>query len=119
VIGFRAGLIATILCDEKETDEVVNFATWVADYVLSQQLDLFGEEMNRLMLASEDITQRQQVSLNYQSLLSSLPEEFTLEQLVELRMQAGYRSPVRQVIWRWTRNRIVEKVDAHSYRKIG
>src|SRR5574344_42573 len=119
VIGFRAGLIATILCDEKETDEVVNFATWVADYVLSQQLDLYGDEMNQLMQESEGITQRQQGNQNYQSLLSSLPEELTLEQLVELRMQAGYRSPVRQVIWRWTRNRIVEKVGAHSYRKIG
>ena len=118
VIGFRAGLIAMLVSDGKETDEAVNFATWVADYVLSEQLDLFGAEMNRLFEESENLAQRTFKRGDFQSLLSSLPDEFTAEQLVHLRMQLGFKSPIKQVIYRWTTNQIIEKTSKNTYKKL-
>ena len=95
VIGFRAGLLAVLLCDYQECDEAVEFATWVASYALGQQLDLFGEEMNRLMLDGESLISGTSKGSFYQSLFSTLPEEFTMQELVNLRMEAGYKSPVK------------------------
>jgi hypothetical protein len=118
VIGFRAGLIAMLVSDGKETDEAVDFATWVADYVLSEQLDLFGAEMNRLFEESENLAQRTFKRGDFQSLLSSLPDEFTAEQLVHLRMQLGFKSPIKQVIYRWTTNQIIEKTSKNTYKKL-
>src|SRR5574344_2089760 len=110
VIGFRAGLLAVLLCDYRESDEAVAFATWVASYALSQQLDLFGEEMNQLMLDGESLTSGTSKGNFYQSLFSTLPEEFTMQELVTLRMQAGYKSPVKQVVWRWKQNGLIESL---------
>ena len=109
VIGFRAGLIGMLLCEGDETDEAVDFATWVAAYVLKEQLALFGEEMNHVMLEGENMTTDTSGAVRYQSLLSALPHEFTAEQLVALSMQYGYKSPVAQVIWRWKQNGLIEK----------
>jgi hypothetical protein len=117
VIGFRAGLIATLLCDERETAEAVDFATWVASYVLAEQLDLFGDEMNRLMMEGDDLSTGNGNASYFQSLLSALPDEFTLQQLVDLRSQAGYKSPVKQVVWRWKQNGLIEG-DGNTFVKI-
>jgi hypothetical protein len=119
VIGFRAGLIATLLSDGRETDEAVSFARWVADYVLSQQLDMFGEEMNRLIQESENMAQGKKCATNYESLLSSLPDEFTMDQLSAMHMEMGCKTNVRMVVYRWVHNGIIEKTDKHRYRKIG
>src|SRR5574344_1329956 len=119
VIGFRAGLLATIICDGKETDEAVNVATWVADYVLSQQLDMFGEEMNRLMQEGECIAQGNKPTANYKSLLSSLPTEFTMEELMAKRMEQGYKTSIKMVVYRWTHNNIIMKLSKNKFRKIG
>ncbi len=118
VIGFRAGLLATLLSDGKETDEAVEFATWVANYALSQQLDLFGEEMNKLMMEGESFSHKIAENTHFKSLLGSLPEEFTIEQLVSIRMQAGFRSPVKQVLWRWKNNGLIEKTGKNKYKKL-
>ena len=118
VIGFRAGLLATLLSDGKEADEAVEFAIWVADYALSQQLDLFGEEMNKLMMEGESFSHKIAENTHFKSLLGSLPEEFTIEQLVSIRMQAGFRSPVKQVLWRWKNNGLIEKISKNKYKKL-
>ncbi len=118
VIGFRAGLIATLLSDEKETDEAADFAKWVANFSLSQQLDMFGDEMNRLVLEGENIAQSKKTTTNYQSLLSSLPAEFTVEQLVAKRMELGYKTSIKMVVYRWAHNNIIEKLGKNKYRKI-
>ena len=118
VIGFRAGLLAVLLCDYRESDEAVAFATWVASYALSQQLDLFGEEMNQLMLDGESLTSGTSKGNFYQSLFSTLPEEFTMQELVTLRMQAGYKSPVKQVVWRWKQNGLIESLGDNKFKKL-
>src|SRR5574344_2174780 len=119
VIGFRAGLLATMLCDDKETDEALDFTTWVANYVLSQQLDMFGAEMNRLMLEGETIVHSKKSTGNYTSLLSKLPTEFTLEELMARRMEQGYKTDLKMVVYRWTHNNIIEKLGKNRFRKIG
>ncbi|WP_036878048.1 DUF3987 domain-containing protein [Xylanibacter oryzae] len=118
VIGFRAGLLAVLLSDEEETDEAIEFATWVASYALAEQLDLFGEEMNHLMMEGESLCSAKEKTTYYQPLLGSLPDEFTVEQLVLLRMQAGYKSPVKQVLWRWKQNGLVEKIGKNKFKKL-
>src|SRR5574344_1207236 len=118
VIGFRAGLLAMLLCDEQETDEAVAFATWVASYTLAQQLDLFGEEMNRLMLEGEQLTEISMGKTRFESLFSALPKEFTIQQLAALRAQTGAKSPSKQMIWRWKRSELIEETGKQTYKKL-
>ena len=54
----------------------------------------------------------------YESLLSSLPDEFTMDQLSAMHMEMGCKTNVRMVIYRWVHNGIIEKTDKHRYRKI-
>jgi hypothetical protein len=42
VMGYRAAVIAYILNDYKETTHVIDFGLWVADYVLQQQVAMWG-----------------------------------------------------------------------------
>ena len=115
VIGFRAGLLAMLVSDGKETDAVLDFCRWVADYTLQQQLQLFGSEMNRLML--EEYEQAQKVQEFYPALFSLLPEVFTTEDLAELRAKANYRSPQKTVVWRWRQQHMIEDLGDGKFRK--
>lgn len=50
--------------------------------------------------------------------LCLLPTEFTLEELMAKRMEQGYKTDLKMVVYRCTHNNITEKV-SKKFRKIG
>lgn len=101
VIGCRAGALAYILCDKKETKVVTEFALWVADYVLQQQVSLWGSYLE----SQEEMKSTTPVLNLYQE----LPDEFTREELRELRLMNGMSDNERMNLSRWKKaNMIIE-----------
>ena len=112
VIGFRAGALAYLLNENKEDRMVTNFACWVADYVLQQQVICFGqaiEDSNDTMSSNQGTVQQ---------LFSILPTEFTRKQLIELRIQANQGDNVRTVIHRWKKCGMIEETGKNTYIKL-
>ncbi len=102
VVGFRAGMIAWFLWDEKGTPtirkNVINFATWVANSMLNQHLLRFhvdgtGSNINR-----------------WESVLKALPEEFTRAQIEQQLSAQNVDTPVRTVVYQWKLAGFVEEV---------
>lgn len=108
-IGFRAGGIAFKLCGEKETSVVIEFALWVADFVLQQQVAMWGQA-----LETDD---ESNVNHHVVNLYRDLPEEFTREELVNLRTINGQGKNVRMIIKRWKDNGMILEVEQNRYVK--
>lgn len=93
VVGFRAGMLAWFLWDEKGTPairkNVCQFAIWVANSMLNQHLLRFqvegsGSNVNR-----------------WEDVLRALPEEFTRAQAEELLASRDVNTPLRIVLYHW------------------
>lgn len=108
VMGYRAGVIAYILCGYRETNVVINFALWVADYVLQQQVAMWGSHFE-----NEDACGTTPVA----NLYKELPEEFTREELVNLRIINNQGKNVRMIIKRWKDNGMIQEMEQNHYRK--
>ena len=113
VIGFRAGALAYILSEGVENRCVTDFACWVADYVLQQQVLCFGTTME-----DEEETQIQHPVGSVMHLFSILPSQFTSHQLEELRSQNGQGTNIRMIISRWKKNNMIQEVAPHTYTKL-
>ena len=108
-IGFRAGALAYKLCGDKENSVVIDFTLWVADFVLQQQVAQWGAELER----SEEPKQAHPVVNLYQE----LPEKFTREELVNLRIVNGQGKNVRMIIKRWRDSGMIQELGDKSYIK--
>ena len=120
VIGFRAGLLCSQLTDQSRM--VCDFALWVANYTLYQQLCLFGQEMDRVLAENEELSDRyeaQRQGHNLQ-LIDQLPVEFSMQDLIQVRMQQGLTTDIntlRSIICRWIKNGMLCKVGDNCWRK--
>ena len=113
VIGFRAGALAYLLNENVENRCVIDFACWIADYVLQQQVLGFGsaiekEESGFLESKTGPVLQ----------LFSMLPSQFTRHQLEELRASNGQSSNIRMIIHRWKKNGMIEEVAQNTFTKL-
>lgn len=103
VMGFRAGGIAYVLCGGKETKEVVDFTLFVADYILQQQVALWG---NVFEAEAESTT-----VCSLANLYQELPEEFTREELVNLRAVNGQGTNVNTILYRWKKAGMIRELE--------
>lgn len=113
VIGFRAGALAYLLNESVENRCVIDFACWIADYVLQQQVLGFGPAIEK----EESGYQEQRIGAVLQ-LFSMLPSQFTRQQLVELRASNGQSTDIRMIIHRWKKNSMIEEVTQNTYTKL-
>lgn len=100
VVGFRAGMLAYFLWEEKPITRkhVVAFATWVADYMLRQQLLRFN-----LTAGSNTIP--------WKHVYDALGDEFSrLDVMRELNLK-GCRTTVKVCIYKWRMAGLVEVLD--------
>ena len=113
VIGYRAGVIAYLLSDLTETPQVLNFALWVAEYTLKNQLELFGDAINNLRPA--DVQKR---TCNT-ALFDLLPPEFGIADVAKQRAKEGLSTDAaRMICSRWLARGLTEKIARGLYRKI-
>ncbi len=123
VLGFRAAMVAWWLSGKQETDEVVEFAVWVASEVLQQQLVGFGEEMNRIERESMELLKQHSEkarSGRNARLFRELPDTFSKGDVVAARTRMGRGGECSYVISRWMKAGLIEesKVEKNHYRKI-
>ena len=109
VIGYRAGALAYILSERKETKTSIDFALWVADYVLQQQVYIWGSYMEN----QEELKTTTPVLNLYQE----LPDKFTREELRELRLMNGMSSNERMNISRWKQANMIREIGKNLYLK--
>ena len=122
VIGFRAAMLAWWLCGRVETQVVTDFALWVTNEVLQQQLIAFGEKMNEVERRSYELQQNHEKKARQgrnQRLLLDLPSAFSYGDLVVARKRLGYAGDAHLVIHRWLKAGLIErsKVNPQSYTK--
>jgi hypothetical protein len=114
VIGYRAGMLAYLLNGEKYDKGVGEFTAWVAEYIFQNQMQLFGnkfeEVANQQLIANE---RRGQVV----SILLTLPETFTRNELMALRARNGQSTNVATILSRWRSAGFVIKIDKNTYKK--
>lgn len=109
VIGFRAGALAYVLNGSRETQVGKDFALWVADYVLQQQVYLWGSYMEK-----KDEFKLTPLANTYQE----LPEEFTRKDLINLRLMNGQSDNIRMIIKRWKDRGLILQLEKNLFRKV-
>jgi hypothetical protein len=110
--GFHAGMVAYMLCDKQETDEVVEFAVWFAERCLYYQMKLFGDKIDAL--SNAEGMNGQVRNVRYLDLLSKL---FTRQDLENLRAANGQPTNVRMILSRWAKEGLIRKVDRNLWLK--
>lgn len=114
VIGYRAGMLAYLLNECIYSKEVGQFASWVAEYVFQNQMELFGSKFEEVAQTQIRVKEnRSQVV----SLLQALPEQFTRNELMALRARNGQSTRVDVVISRWRSSGFITQVEKNTYKK--
>ena len=114
VIGYRAGMLAYLLNECVYTKEVGQFASWVAEYVFQNQMELFGSKFEEV--AQTQIKVKERCS-RVVSLLQALPEQFTKTELMALRARNGQSTNVATVLSRWRSSGFITQVEKNTYKK--
>lgn len=119
VIGFRAGMLCYLLEGHKFTKTVAGFATWVAEYVFRNQMELWGEQMEQELSASLDIINAERGAAS--SLLNLLPEDFSTADLISLRAKKGQSvtaPAISILLGRWRRTGRIEKTAGGKFHRL-
>ena len=114
VIGYRAGMLAYLLNGCKYDKGVGEFTTWVAEYIFQNQMQLFGHKFEEV--AQNQIRMNENRS-QVASLLLSLPEQFTKNELIAQRVRNGQSSRVDMVLNRWRNAGFITQTAKNTYRK--
>lgn len=103
VVGFRAGMLAWFLYEEKGTPtirrKVSEFAIWVANCMLNQHLLRFN-----IQGTNSNVN-------HWESVYKQLADEFTREELQRVLDSEQVDTPIRQVVYKWKLLGIVEELD--------
>lgn len=122
-IALRAATVAYIVNGKKEDEKVVNFARYIANLVVFGGYALFADKMNE---ESTNVQRRETNMRIYatpvKDLLNRLPEEFTKQDLIQLRTEQGAEHPdnVRSILSRWRINKFIEDMESEKgkFRKL-
>lgn len=114
VIGFRAGMLAYHLSGETKRPAAKimaqEFAVWVANYVLAEQLGRFEDQVNTTVEYK-----RRQIKCVH--VFDKMPAEFNKNELSVMLRKHGYKQEPKYAIYRWNREGLIEKIGPDTYRK--
>ena len=114
VIGYRAGMLAYLLNNQKYDKAVGEFATWVAEYVFQNQMQLFGCKFEEVAQTAIKVAEK---SSQVSSLLAQLPQNFTRSELMAVRARNGQSTRVDMVISRWKASGFITQTAKNNYTK--
>ncbi|MBO7545454.1 MAG: hypothetical protein J6T19_01935 [Paludibacteraceae bacterium] len=118
VIGFRAGMLCYLLEDRIATALVGEFATWVAEYIFRNQMELWGEQMEQELTGALEAQQERGATL---SLLRSLQTEFVTTDLIRLRAKNGQSvsaTSIKSLLSRWKKTGRIVKVGDGKWKQL-
>ncbi|MBQ2508619.1 MAG: hypothetical protein II532_02475, partial [Bacteroidales bacterium] len=107
VVGFRAGMIAYYLWNEKPImrKRVVAFSTWIANMMLNQHMLRF------------DLNTNDSNTTPYKRVFDRLPEVFNMNDVISLCNIEKVDSPPRQLVYKWKLAGLISKTDNNVYKK--
>lgn len=108
LIGFRAGMVAAFLWGsrlKKEHKEYTSeFAIWVAENILQALHGRYSTKVNEQAQLYEA-----PVARRYPSLFEAMNDVFSLGDLQKAARAQGIVSPLKNIIFRWSDNHLIEK----------
>lgn len=111
VVGFRAGMLAWFLWNEKNTPtirkNVSNFAIWVANSMLNQHLLRFN------------IKNTGSNTNQWEDTFNMLKDEFTRDELRQALVATGHSTSERQVLSKWRLGGVIKDLEYDSSNKQG
>ena len=114
VRGLRLAMICTT-CYSKitktEQKTIANFVTWFMHKDLAETMSLWSEGYN-------EVFSKQKPKVNKQGVYDLLDNEFDKSSLYAALKRSGYLTPVRQVIYNWTKINAIEKIGKDKFKKL-
>lgn len=114
VRGLRLGLLCTSLyanLNATTKDIIARFVTWFMEHDIDESLRLWQKQYN-------DVYNNDTVQIGQRGVYSLLPDKFTRIDVFTACKKAGVKSPVKSVIYTWTKIGAIEKLDSTYYKKI-
>ena len=90
-----------------------DFFTWLADYTLSVQMEKYGNSLNECFSS-----ERTKSNGKNDELFESLGDSFSLKDLQAKCDVMFIKSPPRQIIYLWRKNKLIEEVGFKEYKKL-
>lgn len=118
VIGYRAGMLCYLLEGKCTKSTVAAFATWVAEYVFKNQMEMFGDKLEQEITSGlETVTTGGAAS----ALIDLLPHSFETKDLIAVRVKKGQSTKpnaICMLLRRWQDSGKIIKVSDKKYKKI-
>ncbi len=114
VKGFRLALVCSCCwasMKEREKKIVKDFVVWFMNRDLQESLKMFGEKYNKLQKEAQTEVRHQR------GLFESLSDEFTKNDVIAQCMKMGIHTRVKQIIWRWNKDKAITKINNETYKK--
>ncbi len=128
-MGFRAGMLISVIEDIENSDKscAARVAEWISDYCFSMFLNLFGDAYEQ---QAKDDEKRMNGFFSRPlakkgspvQVYDELPQEFTKQDLIRLRLQTGQsitKASISVIISRWRKTGKIEDIDSGKFRKLG
>ena len=118
-MGFRSALVSFATEGMRETQACADFAVWVAQEVLDQQMALFADKLNAAISEEKSAKSRQDRMLRSNSnltILAAMPDTFTQNDILEYRELHGLGSDTRTTVHRWLEQGYVTAADVDGKR---
>ena len=116
VIGFRAGMLAVALEGNTETQAALDYACWVAEYVLASLMKRYGEQVNE-QIASH-VPDGDDALASVQDLFAELPASFTAADALSVRLRHNMSAKgVYTMLNRWVDDGLVKHIARGEYSK--
>ena len=107
-IGFRAGMLAAFLwgirLNKEHKEYTTEFAIWVAENILNALHGRYSTKVNEQAQLYEA-----PVARRYPSLFEAMNDVFTLGDLQKAARAQSIVSPLKNIIFRWSDNHLIEK----------
>ena len=108
LIGFRAGMLAAFLwgirLNKEHKEYTTEFAIWVAENILNALHGRYSTKVNEQAQLYEA-----PVARRYPSLFEAMNDVFSLSELQKAARAQGIVSPLKNIIFRWSDNHLIEK----------
>ncbi len=115
LIAYRKACLLYLANGQKWEPETEDFIRWSLQYDLACKMMFFGKEMENVMRAETSFAP---VAKSRSNLLAKLPDEFTYEDLVRVRMEEGHpEKGAKDLLKQWVHRKYIE-VTGDSYKKL-
>lgn len=122
VVAMRAGVLQWYLrgcpTDEKQIRDIAKVVKWTAEAHRLGVYTFCGKDYEDINDIDNSLMQKQGRMSKNKKLFSVLPEHFSVQELIALRVQNGDSANVKMVISRWVADGLIRKVSEGCYEKV-